>query len=448
MTAEIAVLNKTAVALAADSAMTISAGHKQEKIFDTADKLFELSLSDPIGIMIYNGMTFMGIPLPVVIKEFRAQCAQFEKVQDAADSFLNFLQQIGKDSPASTHRLAILSIVQPLLERIDEDFRERFFFLVQEAQAPDNAATQTQEVENSVQDAFGEIANVAFEFVIVRLENGISKYPLGDFVGGGEPHFDEATIAQLSELVANMTGGFPSTSQDRVISLIKKMLASSYLSAGRTGLVIAGFGSQERFPTLVSYEIDGIVCGKLKFKKSNFHDIDREGDKAVVLPFAQKEMVDRFLYGLDDEIQKNIYDFCRNTVGTISQSIVDSLNFAKIEDKDNLLAHAKEAEKVFLKNLKSGGFSQIIATSKSEIEEMVEFMPKPELAKMAEALIDLTSIKRRVSKGMETVGGAVDVAVISKSDGFVWIKRKHYFPPELNVRFFDRTRQKGTKIED
>jgi hypothetical protein len=35
----------------------------------------------------------------------------------------------------------------------------------------------------------------------------------------------------------------------------------------------------------------------------------------------------------------------------------------------------------------------------------------------------------------ETVGGAIDVAVISKGDGFVWIKRKHYFRPELNGHF-------------
>ena len=57
---------------------------------------------------------------------------------------------------------------------------------------------------------------------------------------------------------------------------------------------------------------------------------------------------------------------------------------------------------------------------------------------MAEALIDLTSIKRKVSQGMETVGGPVDVAVISKNDGFVWIKRKHYFPAEINSRYFER----------
>ncbi len=36
----------------------------------------------------------------------------------------------------------------------------------------------------------------------------------------------------------------------------------------------------------------------------------------------------------------------------------------------------------------------------------------------------------------ETVGGPIDVVVISKGDGFVWIKRKHYFKPELNPHFF------------
>ena len=36
----------------------------------------------------------------------------------------------------------------------------------------------------------------------------------------------------------------------------------------------------------------------------------------------------------------------------------------------------------------------------------------------------------------ETVGGPIDVAVISKGDGFVWIKRKHYFDRELNQHFF------------
>ncbi len=38
----------------------------------------------------------------------------------------------------------------------------------------------------------------------------------------------------------------------------------------------------------------------------------------------------------------------------------------------------------------------------------------------------------------ESVGGPIDVAVISKADGFIWIKRKHYFDPALNPRFLAR----------
>lgn len=47
---------------------------------------------------------------------------------------------------------------------------------------------------------------------------------------------------------------------------------------------------------------------------------------------------------------------------------------------------------------------------------------KEELATVAETLVNLTSFKRRVSLDKETVGGPIDVAVISKGDGFIWEK--------------------------
>jgi hypothetical protein len=55
---------------------------------------------------------------------------------------------------------------------------------------------------------------------------------------------------------------------------------------------------------------------------------------------------------------------------------------------------------------------------------------------MAESLVNLTSFKLKVTEDAETVGGPIDVAVISKGDGLIWIKRKHYFSPELNQQFF------------
>jgi hypothetical protein len=57
---------------------------------------------------------------------------------------------------------------------------------------------------------------------------------------------------------------------------------------------------------------------------------------------------------------------------------------------------------------------------------------------MAESLMSISSFKRRVTKDKEKVGGPIDVAVITKGDGFIWIKRKHYFSKELNPYFFNR----------
>jgi hypothetical protein len=66
-------------------------------------------------------------------------------------------------------------------------------------------------------------------------------------------------------------------------------------------------------------------------------------------------------------------------------------------------------------------------------------LPKDLLAEVAESLVNLTSFKRRISMtSAETVGGPIDVAVISRGDGFVWIKRKHYFKPELNPQFMSQ----------
>ena len=73
----------------------------------------------------------------------------------------------------------------------------------------------------------------------------------------------------------------------------------------------------------------------------------------------------------------------------------------------------------------------------SGIIDAVNVLPKDELAELAESLVSLSSLKHRMSMDKETVGGPIDVAVISKGDGFIWIKRKHYFDRDRNPHFFD-----------
>ena len=70
MTAEVAILNRSAVALAADSAVTISS-QSSAKVYNTVNKLFTLSKFHPVGIMIYGNADYMSVPWETIIKLYR-----------------------------------------------------------------------------------------------------------------------------------------------------------------------------------------------------------------------------------------------------------------------------------------------------------------------------------------------------------------------------------------
>ena len=91
MTAEVAVMNKQAIALAADSAVTFQeeTGHK---IFPSASKIFILSKYQPVGIMVYGSADFMQVPWETIIKVYRNNLGKktFKTVADYAKISLLF----------------------------------------------------------------------------------------------------------------------------------------------------------------------------------------------------------------------------------------------------------------------------------------------------------------------------------------------------------------------
>lgn len=59
-------------------------------------------------------------------------------------------------------------------------------------------------------------------------------------------------------------------------------------------------------------------------------------------------------------------------------------------------------------------------------------MPFQDAIGLAEFLVDLTIKFSKFLPGAPTVGGPIEVAAISKHEGFKWIQRKHYFESKLN----------------
>ena len=70
------------------------------------------------------------------------------------------------------------------------------------------------------------------------------------------------------------------------------------------------------------------------------------------------------------------------------------------------------------------------------------------MASLAENLVMLESLKEKVTQPSESVIGPIDVAIITKHEGLVWAKRKHFFEPKLNPRFFWRQRSEYGAIQD
>jgi hypothetical protein len=444
MTAEIAIINKSAVALAADSAVTISAGLKEEKIFDSADKLFELCDHNPIGIMIYNGMSFAQTPIQSLIKLFRSEKNCFDTVEMAAEAFLYYLREFGLKSPTHAISENIKIIVRPVVAKIIDSAMKKFEKSLREGTLKVTNANDYSKVLSSIYD------DIIQDYLSTL--NGLEDAKFLD-----DPFsIDNDTSEEIKKIVTSASGTWSASQSKSIIRIAELTLQKCVMSDGLTGIVIAGFGKNEIFPTLISYEIDGMISGRLKYIRTNFVDVDRKKDdgsgvvrKATVIPFAQKEMVERFLYGLDEKMQDDVSTFCNTAITSIGVKLLDKIQFATAADKLAIQRVLRDAEAAFVDGLKNDGFAMLRKRSRAQIEDMVEFMPKPELAEMAEALVNLTSIKRRVSRGMETVGGPIDVAIISQSEGFVWVKRKHYFPRELNARFFSRAARSLTQgVED
>ena len=86
-----------------------------------------------------------------------------------------------------------------------------------------------------------------------------------------------------------------------------------------------------------------------------------------------------------------------------------------------------------------GGMDQMAAeqvtqhlSDNLEVVLLAPTMPVQDAIELATFLTELTTQFYRFHPGADIVGGETDVAVVSRHEGFKWIKRKHYYPAHLN----------------
>lgn len=428
MTAEVALMNRIGVALAADSAVTI--GRDATKIYGSAEKLFQLSNTAPVGVMIYGNAVYQGLPWETIIKAYRHSLGvrTFATVEEYAQDFRTFLS--GNDSlfPAKQRVQSTRQLLHALSGSIRSDFQRRL----------------DQEIEQRKELRESELPPLLEEVVRARLDV-IRASP---FVHGHTPEQREQirreVASEAKDVQMQVFGTLPFSGQARaaLIDCFVEMLARTYFSPFFVGgVVVAGFGDNQHLPAVFAFEVEEAAAGRPRWRTGSSQVIDVDNDSAI-LAFAQQETVIQFLEGIDP----NLREFVRQTSAEVIGRIVSTL-IAKVREADTDMATALDS--VMRPELSGiiNGLHDAWARRRSEqaqpVVGIVATLPKDELASMAESLVNLTKFRRRVTPERETVGGPIDVAVITKGDGFVWIRRKHYFESALNPRVLAALQSKG-----
>jgi len=157
---------------------------------------------------------------------------------------------------------------------------------------------------------------------------------------------------------------------------------------------------------------------------------------ALIVPFARIEMVATFMEGIDPKYESELENELSQIFEEYPKAIIDSIDNIDTNEKEMLKDKLIKIGKDNFDNYKRKFYAYKRSSFVDPVIKVVGMLPKSDLAAMAESLVSLTSFKTKVSMALETVGGPIDVAVISKGDGFIWIKRKHYFSADLNAQFF------------
>jgi len=292
MTAEIAIMNKEAIALAADSAVTM--GRKREqKIFTSANKLFTLSKYYPVGIMVYGSASFMDVPWEATIKIYRSKLEKqkFDTLREYAENFITFLNNGNPLFQETQQKKYLYGNTFSYFTLIKKNIEEKVESIVEKQGKITNNQIK-QITSNVIEEYFGELKKIKMLPSIPKnhVEDVINKY--GDII-------DKARKEVFEKLPIS------DSSLNQLRNIAGSLFSKDIFPVNISGVVIAGFGEKDTFPSLKSFDIEGIVNNKLKYKEQLSGEIDFK-NTATIIPFAQREMVATFMEGIDPYLQNQM----------------------------------------------------------------------------------------------------------------------------------------------
>jgi len=385
-------MNRLGVAIAADSAVTIGSDGNY-KTYYTQQKLFSLSKNHFVGIMVYEDSEFMNINWEIIINEFSKYLGDkaLFTLEEYAKKLLDFLQDFKYVDTDQKKYLEWMSycFFDKIKKSYDKDVSENY---------------KDQEITKAQQS---KILSGVLKKKREKLENTADYVSFTD--DGFVKENKEIIVKEMEEMFPEINDKTKEELMDLFFLDIIKFEVGQWLYY-YTGVVFAGYGDKEIFPSIVHFKLYGKM-GK-NILHSNFQISDINKSSAHINPYSQYEVINSFIRGMDPDFRDMIDDKLDNLI----EKVAGITGKKYTEEISHLIKDLKDEIESFQEE-----------KYKAPVLDIVESLPKINLAEMAEALVNLTALRKHVSNEQETVGGPTDVALITKTDGFVWIKKKQIF---------------------
>ena len=189
----------------------------------------------------------------------------------------------------------------------------------------------------------------------------------------------------------------------------------------RTFLVFAGYGEDEAYPSICQYEVTGINKSKLQWQLSGSANISGE-QESNIFTSGQSDIIDAIELGIQYErigvIRKRFQTLIEDL---LTQNLLDSL-----------------IGKIDYPAIRQEVTDLIRESGQEHLRKHLEAIKQFDLQKMAclaENLIKATELHRKITFRQEGVGGLIDLAVITRENGFQWLNRKSWYEPSKGGQY-------------
>ena len=416
MSAGICIMNRNAIAMAADSAVTVG---DYAAIHNSANKLFSLSRVAPVSLIIYANATLMTVPVEIIVKQYKKQLGDrtFPQLSDYVDDFIRYIENNARLFRFElTEQSYVLQLFCDLLVGTRGDY-DNYTKAKQSACGRELTDSEKEEIRDAAY-------LTTISFVDGKPKRG--DYHFSDYIKG-------KYLSAFTDLLGK-DQNYSWLTTEQIISICEKaceLFDTDFDRNGYVGIAIAGYGEEEIYPHMVHIHVSGFVDGKIRYYIQDQVEIS-ENTPSSIVPLAQTDVMQTFLFGINDRFLNDLSQEIPKQIGESIQALDDTC-FAPGK-KETVLSQLNTVTGRIIQHMMETAGNNYMRP----IIQSVASLPIEELALLAESMINITSLRRKVAldNNIGTVGGPVDVAIISKGDGFIWLKRKHYFDRKYNPQYF------------